>query len=512
MHNFKSRFVLLNADSTTLPFTIGSVTQHGFHEPIGNNQDAVGLGIYESNIIAVVCDGCAGASPHGLNNVSFNECGSQLLTILATQAIQRLLSLGFTPGTDMIAKLELDLKEKYFQLVSLLVGKDSFLREHVLFELLMSTIVGAVIGPERWCVFHGGDGVVIVNGKYHDINGSPPDGHSGEYLANSILLKERGNQPDNVLHILNEGDSSNLNNLLLGSDGMLDLMNSKSNLLENLAYTLDKRSPQYQTGYDSLFFREFRKRVWNPLSSGTTLNGEHDDRSLILIRRLPWLDIKPSNQIMESPLGAATPTNDNEQIIVDPISAVSIAVTTLHVQNGIDTPTAQFNEEAKSDITESKEHDLSEASLGKIHLDESNTIDQVNSNSVTQEDERTDRNNEHINLYDHDSVRSSELSGEVAHRTVVENLPANSVNHPIVICDQIHFESISPSLDNTEKFHQESPPLDNYVPCDEALLTPDINDLHVTGNNKDMRTTVDHQGKLLLGQTIQKDNPSGGRK
>lgn len=294
MRNFQSRFVVLKAIPTKLPFTVGSVTQHGSHLVEQNTQDAVGLWIDESSIIAVVCDGCAGASPLGTNLISFNETGAQLLSVLTVQAIKRFLKSGVIPGQDMVIKLEKELKKKYKSLLSLLIGNDSFMSEHILFELLMSTIVGVVINSDKWCVFHGGDGMVIYNGKIHNLNGIPPDGHSGEYIANTILQKGY-NYSDNTLHLLQEGDSQSLDHILIGSDGVIDLVNMQDSLLSDLICQIDQRTIPYESGYDPFFFREFRKRVSTPLTTGKTQKDEHDDRSFVLIRRL----ISDSNEFLK---------------------------------------------------------------------------------------------------------------------------------------------------------------------------------------------------------------------
>ena len=319
MHNFHSRFVLLDATQSSLPFTVGGVTQHGVHMPIGNNQDAMSLLVEDLLVIAIVCDGCAGASPLGINTMSFNETGAQVLSVLVLRSLQRFHKQGLQPGAEMVTQLETELNEKYFQLVSLLAGDDPAWREHILLELLMSTVVGAVIGSERWCVFHGGDGVAIIDGKMQIL-----DRYSGHYPANAVVLKQKGKSPGSQLFLLQEGKSADLRNLLIGSDGVQDFLNEKDSKIENITLHLDRRDVPYMSGHDVAFFREFRKRVWNPLAANRMAQGEHDDRTLLLIRRLPgpWpvhapqpgaADFKPAILQAEAPLPDAPPSTGHEE-------------------------------------------------------------------------------------------------------------------------------------------------------------------------------------------------------
>lgn len=299
MSEFSQRFVVLDAaDGTALPFTASGLTQHGTsHSSEGcNNQDAMSLFINKEAIIGVLCDGCSsGSDIMALNPWSFAENGAQLLSILVGRHIQELWrGQDFSELAAEISQYCLaDLKS----LLNLLAGNRPDLREHLLQQIFMATILAVLITPEKYCVFHCGDGLVAINGKFTELNSTA----SGQYLANTLSCEATQDMP--LLEVFQEGACGDLDNVLLASDGMSDLVRSGSGLLENMLGNLDTRTKGYTPGADKFtFLREFRKRVavpFEPLSPKA-----YDDRSLLMIRRLPGCTRQPAADADNSAHGA----------------------------------------------------------------------------------------------------------------------------------------------------------------------------------------------------------------
>jgi len=276
MNDFNSKFVTLYDNGTTLPFTAGGVTQDGENKGRGarNNQDAACLLINNGMIIAVVCDGCGGASPYGLNRYSFNETGAQLLAAISLEETRKLIEAGANADT-IVERLEISLTDKLEKLLELLGGG----RERYLLEMLCATILVGVVTNDYWCLLHCGDGLIGYNGSVQDLGD-----YSGVYLANKLMDKNS----QSLFHVAASGDTKDLLNILVASDGVLDLTGEGGSLVTMLN-TPDNRA--YPYGYDGKmgFTREFRRRVGRK----TAARGDsHDDRTLIMIRRVNHASIE----------------------------------------------------------------------------------------------------------------------------------------------------------------------------------------------------------------------------
>jgi len=270
MNDFDSRFVVLQNNETTLPFTAGGVTQNGENKGKGahNNQDAASLLIDGNMIIAVVCDGCGGPSPYGVNRYSFNETGAQILAAITLEETRKLIAAG--AGAQTLAEpLEASISDKLEKMLELLGGSS----EQFLLEMLSATIIIGAVTNDFWCLLHCGDGLIGYNGAIQNL-----DDYSGIYLANKFIS---GNS-QGLFRLAASGNSKELSNLLVASDGALDLLGS-GNQLVTMLENLDSRA--YTCGYDCKmgFVREFRKRVGRKTSARAD---SHDDRTLIMIRRV----------------------------------------------------------------------------------------------------------------------------------------------------------------------------------------------------------------------------------
>jgi hypothetical protein len=113
------------------------------------------------------------------------------------------------------------------------------------------------------------------------------DDHEGLYPANEIIGYLQGNRKGagGTLQCLQAGNSSDLNAVILGTDGLYDFTSLDGDPLGDMAMTLDR---ELQPGYDRLFFREFRRRVVTVIATRkpNLLDRPHDDRTLIVLRRI----------------------------------------------------------------------------------------------------------------------------------------------------------------------------------------------------------------------------------
>lgn len=286
-----SHFALCHDASTALPFTVGGVTQHGWHADSRNNQDAMGLWIEQGVIVAVVCDGCASPASASKNSVSLNEVGAKLTCLAALRVVREQIR----KGTPLDESLSLAVVEGVRRMVRQVVGiglhrsEPRALREKILLEYVMSTLLLAVVTAENYLVFAVGDGFIRVNDTNHDLSQM-----SGHYLANEWFpAAERRKSAVEVSSMepeaaapprwLQMGSTAELHSLVLASDGAADLFSSQNNLLGELQKCSATR--EYLSGYDPLFFREFRVLA-SRLPVGPR-NQDTDDQTLVAIRRLP---------------------------------------------------------------------------------------------------------------------------------------------------------------------------------------------------------------------------------
>jgi hypothetical protein len=257
-----------------------------------NNQDALCWAINDSEIIAVVCDGCSSGR--------HNEMGAQLGARALTAEIARLLSARSTDSIDTILEAARgSLLDQLLTMTRMLGGT----REETVHDFLLFSIVGAIVTQETYCIFSLGDGLQIVNGREHRIqysDNAPP------YLAYALCDESRPESPLRF-SIDEKGETGGLRHLLIGSDGMFDLLASPRRNIPGTTeevgevarwwlddrnfknpYSITRRLTRFNTPArrrdcaDSNFFRE----------PGLL----RDDTTLISIRRRPGeLDLLPEN-------------------------------------------------------------------------------------------------------------------------------------------------------------------------------------------------------------------------
>jgi hypothetical protein len=288
--DFVPHFTHLHARETALPFSVGGILQPGSYPHISNNQDAAGIDIDENAIIAFLSDGCASNSPFSRNEKSINEVGANIGVLVAIGTARRLLkrpTLISQPETFVNLFSERYMKSLWHLTSHLaqtrVFGKE--MREHILFEFLMSTILGVIVTNKHFLMLGRGDGIVGINGEMKDMASE-----AGSYPLNDLVLHIRqGSAPTfaNAVKCIHAGPSSHLIQAMLASDGFVNFPATPA-----LHKMLSKQPLNHTPGFDRHFCREFRADVAMAVND----EGFHDDRSLIVVRRVR----KSSEEIKEN--------------------------------------------------------------------------------------------------------------------------------------------------------------------------------------------------------------------
>jgi hypothetical protein len=280
MSLFKSHFSRLHDKQTSLPFSIGGVTQNGKHNPAHNNQDAMAIHIDHQTIIGVVSDGCAGTPPVSENDYSFNEMGAQLSCLFTVKAIRDVLSRNLEFGVEFVENVYESLLNSFINLSRMTGGDDIYDLKLTIHEFFTATCLAVVITKKKYIILSAGDGSIAINGKFHIL-----DDQAGIYPTHDVLARlgfiEKRNEK--AMRLFETGETEKLNSVILASDGVDELIGMANHELK----TLEQSKPPVdgKFGYDPAFEREFRLKVANPLNS--EINTDlHDDRTMLLVRRV----------------------------------------------------------------------------------------------------------------------------------------------------------------------------------------------------------------------------------
>ena len=187
-----------------------------------NNQDGYHWLMNDKAILGVVCDGCS--------NGSHSEVGASLFSRYLCQAVEAHLPShnSSTENLDWNGILENARHSLLIQLKTVSEKMDGNPAENLI-NYFLFTIIGFVITLESAIVFSLGDGCYAMNGKFHDIptytNNEPP------YLAYGLFKehKHRFTIEQLKFKVLGQINTKELESLLIGSDGVLDLHRNAQN-------------------------------------------------------------------------------------------------------------------------------------------------------------------------------------------------------------------------------------------------------------------------------------------
>jgi hypothetical protein len=258
------------------------------HLQVGkNNQDAHQTLQTELGTIAVVCDGC-GSGKH-------SEVGAKIGAKLVVQTIAAQLSKyenqedGF--GESFWLAVQTDLLQKLRTAIALITGEDD--QESSWFNAIndyfLFTIVGALITAKEAMTFAIGDGAIGVNGEM--IEFSFPD-NAPPYLAYGLY------RPDLIAFQIHHRIAvEDLDSILIGTDGVSDLIRAGDRLLPNGKEVVGNiaqfwQSDRYFKNPDmihrrlALINQDMTKPDWQNQRLIKSAGLLPDDTTLVVIRRL----------------------------------------------------------------------------------------------------------------------------------------------------------------------------------------------------------------------------------
>jgi len=253
-----------------------------------NNQDAFDFTKTSDNIIAVVCDGC-GSSIH-----------SEIGATLGCEWVVKIIS-------DLF-KTEFDLTEIWQELYTRIIlniqntartMNGNYIDQ--IMEKFLFTIVGCIITPEQTAIFSIGDGIYFINEKEYNLG--PFFGNAPPFIGYSCVPKNLFAYPPESEELefkINYYDTQNIQSLLIGTDGVKDLMEAAT---ENIAGSEDLIGDISQFWSDDIYFKNndaLRRKlavINREYTEIKEINGQkiqlyevgplQDDTTMITIRRKP---------------------------------------------------------------------------------------------------------------------------------------------------------------------------------------------------------------------------------
>jgi len=263
-----------------LPFAVGGATQHKPHasQESRNSQDALTIRVAETAIVAAVADGCSGTHPRlEASCESGNEVGAKLLAyIVAEEASSAAMLLDRYAPERWLSRLNKIVTKRMRSLVACVVPRNAAKREMFVFDFLMTTLVGFVVTPNVYIIFHCGDGVIGLNGHIQRLEES-----AGHYIANALVEGSRASSASDTLQLFATGRTSSLENIFIATDGFYRMTREIPQELR--AFITDTVPPSNNRGGVDFLLQDFRKAIaWNPQVQAPL----DDEATFAVLRRL----------------------------------------------------------------------------------------------------------------------------------------------------------------------------------------------------------------------------------
>jgi hypothetical protein len=246
-----------------------------------NNQDAYDSISNELATIAVVCDGCSSGK--------HSEVGAKLGAKLFTQAIgHHISSESINFDAAFWEEISLEVVTQLQDIAEKLTGNNPL--KITVNDYFLFTIVGAIITPLETVIFSIGDGIVAINNEIKFI------GEKYQNTPHYFGYHLCGYPQWSTLEIQYQLPTKKVESILIGTDGVKDLINAENKLLprkkqlvENLAQFWLKDA--YFDNQDSirrylyLMNQDFSKPDWNKQQINKQVGLLPDDTTLIVIRK-----------------------------------------------------------------------------------------------------------------------------------------------------------------------------------------------------------------------------------
>ncbi len=246
-----------------------------------NNQDSFEHLLDNEKLLAVICDGCTDAK--------MSEVGSRLASKLIIRSLQKNFKYFENDSRKMLERVKDDVLSQ-IRLLSYALG-DSL--SAVINTYFLFTIVGLVASKEKTLLFAFGDGAVMLNDQKIRIGPFPRN--EPPYLAylitGSRVIEE--NPEFNNFQIISEIKTRDLQKVIIGSDGLIDLDNRSKDLIPGR----DKQVFGMEQFFEDKYFQNsdmLRRRLFLLNKEFIRLRGVNvekypgllpDDTTVIAIRR-----------------------------------------------------------------------------------------------------------------------------------------------------------------------------------------------------------------------------------
>lgn len=245
-------------------------------------QDASGLLVSQRCVIGVVCDGCSSGHRDSERPgvASSNEVGARLLATMIPPMMVQLLSRRPTLDQLLLDRLASTLRTRLKKIVAASSDGHRPARERFIFDYLMTTILVTVFTDREYVVFGKGDGIFGVNANITEL-----EDETGHYFASALFSpstngriparRDRGN-----FRIHARGSVSGVKNIIIGTDGMLDIHRADGSLLSRFMDS-SPSIEQVVDGIDALL-QEFRRAL---MSAKIGEDRIKDDATFVVFRR-----------------------------------------------------------------------------------------------------------------------------------------------------------------------------------------------------------------------------------
>lgn len=251
-------------------FTVvsGSVTGREHRRCCRNNQDAAHWHTEPTVLVAAVADGCSSGQ--------HNEVGALLTVRWLTNSLPHLGEPSVECDLQSFVGTVNTGLQTYLRLVGRSLQVDPAEWARCVHNCFLATYLCAVIRPEVFFVFGVGDGVISVNGEVTVLDSGQDN--TPDYVGYG-LVESRGSELAPTIHV--SGSTRELDTLLIGTDGLEDMLSQSKVLLKDGLplgdLTQFERDERYLRNASLL-----QKRL-NVI--GALNNRLSDDTSLVLIAR-----------------------------------------------------------------------------------------------------------------------------------------------------------------------------------------------------------------------------------
>lgn len=222
LFDYHINFLTDSDNRTKLPFSVFGMTQQGLsHQSYSiGNQDAGCVYVGKNLIVGAVADGCT--SGKNLNGMSSNQVGAHITSYLAVRVARKLILKKQIAVQNLVAPFQQSLIGDLRRTLNSL-NPWKYEKEEILKNFFSSTIILFIITQNDFIVLSCGDGDAYVNAEKKELTSS-----GGKYFANNLFdLKFTPDagyliNPDYQINCLHKGETKDLNNLLIATDGFID--------------------------------------------------------------------------------------------------------------------------------------------------------------------------------------------------------------------------------------------------------------------------------------------------